>query len=106
MAYPQLVRAFQVMVPNDEFCGDATLERFVDQHQAIDDAAGAVMMTVTELLSRAKLAIESGDSSMRAAAEDIVTAQELGATQRQIAEAVGKSAAWVNRLLKWRPGNQ
>ena len=60
------------------------------------------MTTVTELLSRAKHAIESGVSSLHAAAEDIAAAQEQGATQRQIAEALGKSAAWVNRLLKWR----
>lgn len=32
----------------------------------------------------------------------IAAAQERGATQRQIADAVGKSPAWVNRLLKWR----
>ena len=60
------------------------------------------MMSVTELLSRARRAIESGEASLRAAAEDIAVAQEQGATQRQIAEAVGKSAAWVNRLLAWR----
>src|SRR5450830_1474524 len=60
------------------------------------------MMTITELLSRAKHAIESGETSLHAAAEDIASAQEQGATQRQIAEAVGKSPAWVNRLLKWR----
>jgi hypothetical protein len=60
------------------------------------------MITVTELLNRAKQAIESGETSLHAAAEDIAAAQEQGATQRQIAEAVGKSAAWVNRLLKWR----
>jgi transposase len=60
------------------------------------------MMSVTELLSRAKQAIESGETSLRAAADDIAAAEEQGATQRQIAEAVGKSAAWVNRLLKWR----
>jgi hypothetical protein len=60
------------------------------------------MTTVTELLSRAKHAIEAGETSLRAAADDIAAAQEQGATQRQIAEAVGKSAAWVNRLLKWR----
>ena len=60
------------------------------------------MMSVTELLSRARRAIESGEASLRAAAEDIAVAQEQGATQRQIAEAIGKSAAWVNRLLKWR----
>jgi hypothetical protein len=60
------------------------------------------MITVPELLSRAKQAIESGETSLHAAAEDMAAAQEQGATQRQIAEAVGKSAAWVNRLLKWR----
>jgi transposase len=62
------------------------------------------MMSVTELLSHAKRAIEAGETSLRAAAEDIAAAQEQGATQREIAEAVGKSAAWVNRLLKWREG--
>ncbi len=65
-------------------------------------AAGAVMMTVTELLGRAKRAIETGENSLHAAAEDIAAAQKQGATQRQIAKAVGKSAAWVNRLLWWR----
>jgi hypothetical protein len=61
-----------------------------------------VMITITELLGRAKRAIETGENSLHDAAEDIAAAQEQGATQRQIAEAVGKSAAWVNRLLKWR----
>jgi hypothetical protein len=60
------------------------------------------MMTVTELLSRAKQAIESGETSLHDAAEDIAAAREQGATQRQIGKAVGKSAAWVNRLVKWR----
>ncbi len=57
---------------------------------------------IATLLRRAKLAIESGETSLRAAAEDIAAAQVHGATQRQIAKAVGKSAAWVNRLLAWR----
>jgi hypothetical protein len=60
------------------------------------------MITITELLGRAKRAIEAGENSLHDAAEDIAAAREQGATQRQIAEAVGKSAAWVNRLLKWR----
>ena len=60
------------------------------------------MTDVTPLLERAKRAVASGEGHLRAAAEDIAAAQEQGATQRQIAEAVGKSAAWVNRLLKWR----
>jgi hypothetical protein len=58
--------------------------------------------SITELLGRAQLAIKSGETSLQAAAEDIAAAQEQGATQRQIAEAVDKSAAWVNRLLRWR----
>jgi hypothetical protein len=73
-----------------------------DVRLLIRHRSGAVMITITELLDRAKHAIASGDASLRAAAEDIAAAQEQGATQRQIAEAVGKSAAWVNRLLKWR----
>ena len=51
------------------------------------------MITITELLGRAKRAIETGENSLHDAAEDIAAAQEQGATQRQIAEAVGKSAA-------------
>ena len=50
------------------------------------------MTTVTELLSRARHAIEAGENSLHDAAEDIAAAQEQGATQRRIAEAVGKSA--------------
>jgi hypothetical protein len=61
-----------------------------------------VLMPIPELLKRAKQAIESGESLLQNAAEDIASAQKLGATQRQIAEAVGKSPAWVNRLLQWR----
>jgi len=59
------------------------------------------LMNITALLDRAKHAIESGETSLRAAAEDIAAAHSQGATQRQIAKAVGKSAAWVNRLLGW-----
>jgi hypothetical protein len=59
--------------------------------------------TKAELLSRAKAAIEAGESSLRDAAEALARAQEdFNATQREIAEAVGRSASWVNRLLKWR----
>src|ERR1700722_11150796 len=60
------------------------------------------VMTVSELLRRAKQAINSGENSLQAAAEDIAAAQARGATQRQIAETIGKSPAWVNRLLAWR----
>src|SRR5271155_3455760 len=59
---------------------------------------------VASLLDHAKRAITNGEASLQTAAEYIAKAQEQRATQRQIAEAVGKSAAWVNRLLKWRSG--
>jgi hypothetical protein len=63
-----------------------------------------------ELLLRAKEAIAcseqefgTGKARLRDAAEAIATArQEEGATQREIAKRVGRSPAWVNRLLKWR----
>ncbi|MGJ4971514.1 hypothetical protein ACQR1N_25570 [Bradyrhizobium sp. HKCCYLRH1073] len=65
-------------------------------------------LTVQELINRAKHNIEVGETSratsFRAAAEDIALACDQGAKQREVAEAVGKSAAWVNRLLKWREG--
>jgi hypothetical protein len=69
---------------------------------AVELFFGEQRITVTALLDRAKHAIESGETSLHVAAEDIAAARDQGATQRQIAEAVGKSAAWVNRLLKWR----
>jgi hypothetical protein len=48
-------------------------------------------------------AIEAGESSLRDAAEGLALAQkDFNATQREVAEAVGRSASWVNRLLKWR----
>jgi predicted transcriptional regulator len=59
--------------------------------------------TKADLLRRAKDAIEAGDQSLREAADALALAQEdFKAPQREIAEAVGKSAAWVNRLLRWR----
>jgi len=59
-------------------------------------------MPIGSLLEQAKRAIAAGESSLKKAAECIAKAQAQGATQRQIAEGVGKSAAWVNQLLKWR----
>jgi hypothetical protein len=56
--------------------------------------------TVADVLRRAKQAIDTG---LHEAAELIGIAQsEYGATQREIATAVGMSVGWVNRLLKWR----
>jgi hypothetical protein len=58
--------------------------------------------TKANLFSRAKDAIEAGDQSLKEAAEALALAQDFKATQREIAGAVGKSVAWVNRLLQWR----
>jgi hypothetical protein len=59
--------------------------------------------TKAELLKRAKAAIEAGEQSLHDAAEALGLAEEdHSATQREMAEAVGKSASWVNKLLKWR----
>lgn len=59
--------------------------------------------TKAELLSRAKVAIVDGERSLRDAAEALALAKEdFDATQREIAAAVDKSVAWVNRLLQWQ----
>jgi predicted ribosome quality control (RQC) complex YloA/Tae2 family protein len=57
--------------------------------------------TKADLLIRAKDAVEAGDQSVHVAADACALAREK-ASQREIAEAVGKSPAWVNRLLRWR----
>ncbi len=59
--------------------------------------------TKAALLRRAKDAIEAGDQSLHDAAAALALAQQdFKASQREIADAVGKSVAWVNRLLQWQ----
>jgi len=57
---------------------------------------------------QARQAIESGERAFgeraREAAEYLAEARQLGATQRDSAKAIGKSAPWVNALLQWRDG--
>jgi hypothetical protein len=61
------------------------------------------MTTKAELLHRAKEAVEAGERSLRDAAEALGrAADDHSATQREMAEAVAKSASWVNKLLRWR----
>lgn len=76
----------------------------IEQSGISDQTTGP--MTKEELISRAKHNIGIGETSrtasFRAAAEDIARACDQGAKQREVAEGVGKSVAWVNRLLKWR----
>jgi hypothetical protein len=59
--------------------------------------------TKADLFNRAKDEIEAGDQSLQDAAEALALAREdFKASQREIADAVGKSVAWVNRLLQWK----
>jgi colicin import membrane protein len=64
------------------------------------------MSTVTAAnhLEQAKDCIARGESSMRKAAEHIAEAMRLDnkLTQRAVAERIGKSAAWVNVLIRWK----
>ena len=62
------------------------------------------MATIAKLHDKARRAIAAGEGSFRQAAEYLAEARKQGATQRQSAKAIGKSPAWVNRLLKWRSG--
>lgn len=59
--------------------------------------------TKAELFRRAKEAVDAGEQSLKNAADALGLAQEdHSASQREMAVAVGKSASWVNKLLKWR----
>jgi hypothetical protein len=60
--------------------------------------------TIDQHHRKAKQAIASGEASLREAADHLAQARKLGATQRESARAIGKSPAWVNRLLRWRDG--
>ena len=73
-----------------------------DLENATDELSITLAETVPALLAKAKEEIESGETRLKLAAACIAVASERGATQRVIADAVGKSPAWVNRLLKWR----
>jgi hypothetical protein len=58
--------------------------------------------TKTEALSRAKAAVETGASLRDTAKRLACEQQDFHASQREIGRAIGRSASWVNRLLKWR----
>jgi hypothetical protein len=60
--------------------------------------------SIGKLHDKARRAVAAGEHKFREAAECLAAARKLGATQRQSAKAIGKSPAWVNRLLKWRSG--
>jgi hypothetical protein len=82
--------------------GVATLGQSVARTSDPALTVAARETTKAEVLSRAKAAIDAGESSLREAAEALALAQkDFNATQREMADAVGRSASWVNRLLKW-----
>jgi hypothetical protein len=57
-----------------------------------------------ELIKKIKAAIASSTRSMRDAANDLHTLLCQGMTQREIADAVGKSVGWVNAIHMWQIG--
>jgi hypothetical protein len=59
-------------------------------------------INANEAVALAAQLIAASDRNLKLAAEYLEFAVAEGKTQRQIAEGVGKSAAWVNRLLQWR----
>jgi hypothetical protein len=78
---------------------------FLTQDEAAETTASFAVNTATktELLNRAKAAIEAGDQSLKDAAEALAVAQERhGTSQAEMARAIGKSEAWVSMLLQWR----
>jgi hypothetical protein len=88
--------------PDSVELGVATLGQSAAKTSDSAQPMAARETTKAEVLSRAKAAIEAGESSLQEAAEALAFAQKtFSATQREIADAVGRSASWVNRLLKW-----
>ena len=59
-------------------------------------------ITKAEVLSRAKVAVETGETPCVIAARLACAHQDFHASQREIGRAIGRSASWVNRLLQWR----
>jgi hypothetical protein len=83
--------------------GMTAMENLQLTNQTVNPPILANTTTKAELFSRAKDAIESGETSLRDAADALALAKEnFDATQREMAEAIGRSASWVNRLLKWQ----
>jgi hypothetical protein len=56
---------------------------------------------IARLLSQAKRAIDAGELREGGAAMSIAY-EVYGASQQEIATAVGKSQGWASRMLQWR----
>jgi hypothetical protein len=52
-------------------------------------------------LMRARALFATGDGCYKGGCEYLLKAQAAGASQREIAKAIGRSQAWVYRVLKW-----
>ena len=61
-----------------------------------------VARTADEAIASAAEVIKTSDRTLRLAADYLAFAEAKGATQREMAEGIGRSAAWVNCLLQWR----
>jgi len=69
---------------------------------AVLQDCGQRISRVALLISQARRHIAAGEQSHRAAADCLAEAHTRGASQRDIADGVGKSVGWVNQLLQWR----
>jgi hypothetical protein len=58
--------------------------------------------TKAEVLRRAKAAVEASESPRIIAGRLACAHEVFHASQREIGRAIGRSASWVNRLMKWR----
>jgi hypothetical protein len=80
----------------------------IKAHDPLCKTSSSKDQAVDTLHEKARRAIESGEKLFneraREAAEYLAEARELGAKQQQSASAIGKSAGWVNALLKWHDG--
>jgi hypothetical protein len=77
--------------------------RFTNARYGLPHTGESIMnASIDRLHDKARRAITSSEDKLREAAEYLWKAKQLGASQRQTAKAIGKSPAWVNRLLKWR----
>jgi hypothetical protein len=67
-------------------------------------APPSLTTTNDELVKKIRAAIASSRDAMRDAANDLHTLLCQGMTQREIADAVGKSVGWVNAMHMWQIG--
>ena len=63
----------------------------------------SILTSKIDLIAETKALVVSTDNTLRQIADNLARMQkDFCMTQRDIAAEIGKSAAWVNRLLTWR----